>query len=59
MECQECGLAVARDANAEGWRAYRYDDSGDDEPMVLIYCPVCAEREFGPFPENERRRVCN
>jgi hypothetical protein len=20
----------------------------DDEPVVAVYCPYCAEREFGP-----------
>jgi hypothetical protein len=20
----------------------------DDEPIVAVYCPYCAEREFGP-----------
>jgi hypothetical protein len=49
MLCWEC-LALA-DEQAKGWRAYRGDVPGEDfEPILLFYCPVCAEREFGgPF----------
>jgi hypothetical protein len=47
MVCQEC--AVRADEKAAGWRAYRADFLDEDsEPTVLVYCPVCAEREFGP-----------
>jgi len=47
--CWEC-LTVA-DERARGWRAYRGDVPGEDpEPILLFYCPSCAEREFGgPF----------
>jgi hypothetical protein len=47
--CWEC-LTVA-DERARGWRAYRGDVPGEDpEPILLFYCPACAEREFGgPF----------
>ena len=47
--CWEC-LTVA-DEQARGWRAYRGDVPGEDpEPILLFYCPSCAEREFGgPF----------
>ena len=39
------------DERARGWRAYRGDvPSEDPEPILLFYCPACAEREFGgPF----------
>jgi hypothetical protein len=48
VRCQEC-RAVA-DESAKGWRAYRREDPvEDDEPILLFYCPACAEREFGPF----------
>jgi hypothetical protein len=40
LECLECG---ARDDAAKGWRAYLEPD-GDG---VLIFCPGCAQREFG------------
>ena len=30
------------------WRAYRVDDPELNEPPALaLYCPACAEREFG------------
>jgi hypothetical protein len=47
--CWEC-LTVA-DEGARGWRACRGDVPGEDpEPILLFYCPACAEREFGgPF----------
>ena len=48
MNCQECG--VRADEQARAWRAYRGDVPGeDDQPTVLVYCPDCAEREFGPL----------
>ena len=42
------------------WRACRSDvpDSGE-EPQIALYCPGCAEREFGPprrRPLVDRRR---
>lgn len=43
--CWEC-LTVA-DEQARGWRAYRADGPDDPEPIVLCYCPACAEREHG------------
>jgi hypothetical protein len=31
-----------------GWRAYRTDDPDlDGPPTLTLYCPTCAEREFG------------
>jgi hypothetical protein len=52
MTCVECG-AVA-DEGADGWRGYRTDlaESADDDtvPAVMVYCPECAEREFGAEP---------
>ncbi len=46
MLCWEC-LTVA-DERAKGWRAYRCDVPGEDiEPILLFYCPDCAERAFG------------
>jgi hypothetical protein len=33
-----------------GWRAYRARDLDvDDVVEILMFCPTCAEREFGPF----------
>jgi hypothetical protein len=44
--CVECeSLSGLRWA---GWRAYRIDDPETNEPPALaLYCPTCAEREFG------------
>ena len=40
LECVECGCRD--DERGRGWRAYL-----DDDQDVWIYCPDCAEREFG------------
>jgi hypothetical protein len=40
LECLECGV---RDDVAKGWRAYLEPDVD----AVLLFCPACAEREFG------------
>jgi hypothetical protein len=45
MQCEECGAEA--DYRAAGWRAYRNDEPEDEEPIILVYCPACAEREFG------------
>jgi hypothetical protein len=32
-----------------GWRAYRAGDLGEDDVLeILMFCPRCADREFGP-----------
>lgn len=51
LACEECG-AVA-DVEVHGWRAYIVDDPDEDpSPALAIYCPACADREFGdPGPE--------
>jgi hypothetical protein len=42
--CVECGREQA--SVARGWRAYLTVD--EDEPVeAVVYCPECAEREFG------------
>jgi hypothetical protein len=48
LVCMECGAGT--DAQAQGWRAYRVP-AEDDEPEgeILVFCPRCAKREFGPF----------
>jgi hypothetical protein len=49
--CVECAARV--DEHAPDWRAYvaEADENADGE-FVLIYCPDCAHREFGPFDHN-------
>jgi hypothetical protein len=41
----ECG--ALSDEQAWGWRAYRMDDLDLRAAAVALYCPSCAEREFG------------
>jgi hypothetical protein len=49
VTCEQCG--VDADERAQGWQAHRADWPGE-EPQLVVYCPLCAEREFGY--ENER-----
>jgi hypothetical protein len=42
--CVECGRET--NATEKGWRAVLAGDV-EDELEVAVYCPVCAEREFG------------
>jgi hypothetical protein len=44
--CVECGRVS--DDRWRGWLAERVDDPETGEaPKVGLYCPECAEREFG------------
>ena len=38
----------------KGWRALLGVNIDDDEPesTVHVFCPECAEREFGPAAKN-------
>jgi hypothetical protein len=48
LECVECGKG--EDEVAPGWQAYLIGDPDmDDDEEIVIYCPGCARREFGPF----------
>jgi hypothetical protein len=40
--CQECPDTFTD--GSRRWRAYLTDDP---QPLVVFYCPDCAEREFG------------
>ncbi len=37
-----------------GWRSLMTVDSEEEPEEAIVYCPRCAEREFGP--RDERRR---
>jgi hypothetical protein len=46
LKCEECGAEP--DFQAHGWRAFIAPRPEEDEPPeVVVYCPECAEREFG------------
>ncbi|HSC91500.1 MAG TPA: hypothetical protein VLB86_07595 [Gaiellaceae bacterium] len=45
LECVECGRVET--AAAAGWKAYVADGHEFPASEVLVYCPGCAEREFG------------
>jgi hypothetical protein len=54
LECQECGKVSTGKARA--WRALLNGEPGVDEfDFVTIYCPLCAEREFGPSRREQDR----
>jgi len=42
-QCAECGTEWLPGENW-GWKAHWTDD---DPPEVAVFCPECAEREFG------------
>ena len=46
VRCAECGCSSG--VRWAGWRACRMDDVTRNElPELAIFCPECAEREFG------------
>jgi hypothetical protein len=49
IRCAEWG--AESEELAAGWRAYLAGDFDEDEDEVLLFCPECARREFGPFDE--------
>ena len=45
LRCIECRRETSVGCR---WRAYLADDPRDDDPPeVAVFCPSCAEREFG------------
>jgi hypothetical protein len=48
LECVECHKRLSyEDAD---WQAYiAGDPDSDDDEEIVIYCPGCARRRFGPF----------
>jgi hypothetical protein len=45
LTCAECGREQR--AGERGGRAYLTVDETDEPEEVVVYCPDCAEREFG------------
>ena len=55
LRCIECNSFAS--SSALGWRAYVVEDpEGDDDPEVAIYCPTCAQEQFGSPGEQARQR---
>jgi hypothetical protein len=49
VRCIECDVVAT--GPTDGWKAY-IDSGRDGEPAeIVIYCPECAEREFGEAEE--------
>ena len=51
LNCEECATQPATVEEALRWRAYLVavvENEGDEEVAeVAVYCPECADREFG------------
>ncbi|MBD0348616.1 MAG: hypothetical protein ICV59_05640 [Thermoleophilia bacterium] len=55
LVCAECQTAA--DERARGWRAFLAFDPDEDEfESLVIFCPGCAESEFGIPSEESRHR---
>jgi hypothetical protein len=53
----ECGCSS--DEEARGWAAFSGEDTEGIEPTsLLIFCPVCAAKEFGYRPERAEEYTC-
>ena len=53
LRCAECEAETEH--ATRGWLGVRAQVPGEDEqPLVVIYCPECAERECGGRPGNDR-----
>jgi hypothetical protein len=46
LECAECGRPWLP-ADVERWAAYRAEEPDEEQPLLMFFCPGCAEREFG------------
>ena len=46
VSCAQCGCLSS--LKWAGWGAFRVDDAEEGEsPALALFCPACAEREFG------------
>jgi hypothetical protein len=45
LRCANCGREA--DNKAKGWRALHGRGEPQDQPETFVFCPVCAEQEFG------------
>jgi hypothetical protein len=59
LNCEECATQPATVEEALRWRAYLVSvvDEGDKEiAEVAVYCPECADLEFGDRRRLDQRR---
>lgn len=47
LRCEECREEPRAEEEALSWRAYVIVVKEGEPPEVVVYCPDCAEREFG------------
>ena len=47
LNCEECATQPATVEEALRWRAYLTSVVEDEGEEVAVYCPECADREFG------------
>ena len=50
LRCAECGREAETEFEAHGWRpdlTTREEGAEEATAAVAVYCPECAEREFG------------
>jgi hypothetical protein len=45
--CEECGCVTE---DARDWIALLAEEEPGGDSCVVVYCPVCAEREFDRAP---------
>jgi hypothetical protein len=45
IRCAECGREQRE--GERGWQALHGREQPEDVPEVIVFCPHCAEREFG------------
>ena len=53
LRCSDCGTE-GQEAT-RGWHAvYAQVPDEDEQPLIVVYCPECAERELGRRPRIDR-----
>ena len=45
LVCVACDRPA--DASARGWQAHLADLDDDGQDEIVLFCPACADREFG------------
>lgn len=45
LRCTECGRPA--DEDMKGWQALHGRSEAEDQPETFVFCPECAEQEFG------------